>query len=251
MIRIRPTLAGLALALAAGPAPAFDIDALSEAERTAFRAEIRAYLLDNPEVLMEAIKVLEDRQAASQAQADSDLVATHAEALFNDGFSWVGGNPEGDLTLVEFMDYRCGYCRKAHDEVAELVESDGNIRFILKEYPILGEESVKSARFAVAVRQLAGAEAYFAVHEALMTLRGNVTDEALERIGTAAGVDVKAAMARMASDEVTAELAANHQLAQALAISGTPTFVMGDEVLRGYLPLDAMRDIARQERSEG
>ena len=129
---------------------------MTPAERVAFRDEVRAYLLENPEVLVEAMTVLQDRQALAEADQDKAMLVTHKDALFADPGSWVGGNPDGDITVVEFMDYRCGYCRKAYDEIEELVKSDGNIRFILKEYPILGEESVTSSRFAVAVLQLAG-----------------------------------------------------------------------------------------------
>ncbi len=252
MTPIRSAMAGLGLAAAlAAPALAFDIGEMSAAEREQFRAEIRSYLMDNPEVLMEAIGVLESRQAQAQAQADGDLVADNAAALFEDGYSWVGGNPEGDLVLVEFMDYRCGYCKKAYDEVSELVESDGNIKFIVKEFPILGEDSVKAARFAVAVKHVAGDAAYEQVHDALMTLRGNVTDDTLARIGEDAGIDVEAVTAKMDDPAVTQELQANHELAGKLSISGTPTFIMGNEILRGYLPLDAMRQVAEQERTEG
>ena len=152
------TALALALTLTA-PAHAFDLSQMSDAEREAFRAEIRAYLLENPEVIMEAVAVLEQRDAEKQAQADVDLIAANANALFNDPSSWIGGNPDGDITMVEFVDYRCGYCRKAHDEVAELISSDGNIRFIVKEFPILGEASLTSSRFALAVRQIAGDDA--------------------------------------------------------------------------------------------
>src|SRR5690554_6664573 len=124
--------ASLALLSLTAPAQAFDITDMSDAERSALRAEIRAYLLDNPEVIMEAVEVLEQRQAEAQARCDVDLVRINAEAIFNDGHSWVGGNPEGDITLVEFTDYRCGFCRRAHDDLTQLLELDGNIRFIVK-----------------------------------------------------------------------------------------------------------------------
>ena len=143
---IAPTLAaGLAL-----PAAAMDLKALTDEERALFRAEVRAYLMDNPQVIMEAVELLQAREAEQQAQADLNLVADNADALFNDGYSWVGGNPEGDITLVEFLDYRCGYCKRAHGEVAKLLESDGNIRLIVNELPILGEQAVIASRFAVA-----------------------------------------------------------------------------------------------------
>jgi protein-disulfide isomerase len=160
----------LAGALAAGPATADLID-MDAAERDAFRAEVRAYLLENPEVLMEAIGVLEQRQAAAEGERDAMSVAANADALFNSAFDWVGGNPEGDVVLVEFMDYRCGFCRRAHPEVEDLVALDGNIRYVVKEFPILGEQSVLASQFAIATRIAHGDDAYGAMNDALMVLR--------------------------------------------------------------------------------
>ena len=179
--------ASLSIAALAAPAGAFDLTAMSEDERAAFRAEIRAYLLENPEIIMEAVGVLEQRQAEQQAQADVDLVKINAEDIFNDGYSWVGGNVNGDVTLVEFVDYRCGYCRKAHDEVAQLVDTDGNIKFILKEFPILGEESLISSRFAIATKMVAGDDAYKQMHDALITFNGNVGRGSLTRLAEGLG----------------------------------------------------------------
>ena len=148
MIRIAaPALT--ALALLGTPAQAFDVTQMSDAERAAFGAEIRAYILENPQLIIEAVNLLEQQQADAAAQTDLTLVSENAEDLFNDGYSWVGGNPDGDITLVEFMDYRCGYCRRAMPEVAKLLAEDGNIRLIVKEFPILGEASMRSSRFAV------------------------------------------------------------------------------------------------------
>ncbi len=174
---------------------------------------------------------------------------TYSDALFNDPSSWVGGNPDGDITVVEFTDYRCGYCRKAYDEVAELVSSDGNIRLVLKEYPILGEASLTSARFALAVRQIGGDAAYEQAHDALITLRGEPTTDALSRLATKLGLDPAAVLARMESPDVTAVIAANHALGQQLGINGTPTFVIDGTVVRGYVPLEGMRQIVSAERA--
>ena len=171
-------LAPLALIAAlASPAAAFDISSMSEAERAAFRAEVRAYLLENPEVLSEAIEVLQQRQAEEAASQDLNLVKANQQDLFQDSHSYVGGNPEGDITVVEFIDYRCGYCRKAHTEVGQLIESDGDIRYIVKEFPILGDQSVIAARFAIATLQVAGAEAYEKVNAGFYTFRGDVSVE--------------------------------------------------------------------------
>jgi protein-disulfide isomerase len=246
MIRLAPA-AALALALAA-PAMAADLGAMSEAEREAFRAEVKAYLLENPEVLIEAMDVLNARQAAAEAQSDAALVKTHAESLFNDPASWVGGNPQGDITVVEFTDYRCGYCRKAYDEVAELIESDGNIRFVVKEFPILGEASMISARFAIAVRQIAGDAAYEKAHDALITLRGEPSPDALSRLAQKLGLDAAEVLARMDSPEVAAVIDANHALGEQMNITGTPTFIVDGTMVRGYVPLDGMRQIVQAER---
>jgi len=246
---IRGTLTALATAsILAAPAAAFDIDAMDADERAAFREEIRAYLLENPEVLMEAIAVLEERQAAEQEMGDRDLVAAYADALFDDGYSWVGGNPDGDITMVEFLDYRCGFCRRAHPEVSELVASDGNIRLIVKEFPILGEESVLASRFAIATKMLAGDDAYKNVHDELMEIRGAVTETALKTLAVRLELDADAILAQMNSDDVNQIIAANRELAQAMQISGTPTFVLGGQMLRGFLPLDGMREMVAQER---
>ena len=246
---LRSLLSATALATCVAlPATALDLGEMSDAERTAFRAEIRAYLLDNPEVIYEAVAVLEERQAALQAANDEDIVARNAEALFNDGHSWVGGNPDGDITVVEFLDYRCGYCRRAFPEVTELVETDGNIRLIIKEFPILGEGSMISSRFAIATKNVAGDDAYKQVHDALIAFNGELSDVALNRLAASLGLDGEAIIAEMDSPAVDDVIAKNRALGQALNISGTPSFVFGDQMLRGYVPLDGMREIAAEIR---
>ena len=222
---------------------------MTDAEREAFRQEVRSYILDNPEVLMEAIAILEQRQADAQAQADTDMLAANAEALYEDDFSWVGGNPDGDITIVEFLDYRCGYCKRAFPEVEALIASDGNIRLIIKEFPILGEQSVLASQFAIATKQVAGDEAYKAVHDTLMEYRGDVTEPALVRIGETLGLDTDAILAQMTSPEVTDIISRNRALGNRLAINGTPSFVIDDQLVRGYMTLDVMRQLVAQERS--
>ncbi|MGR3466696.1 MAG: DsbA family protein [Shimia sp.] len=240
----------LMAALAAAPAAAFDIDAMSEAEREAFGAAVRSYLIENPEVLVEAIQALEARQEQAQQVADVDLITANWEALTQNPDAWVGGNPDGDVTLVEFMDYRCGFCRRAHPEVLELVESDGDIRWIVVEYPILGPESELSARFALATREVEGDEAYGVVHDALMTIRGAVDTASLRRLAEAQGYDADAILAEMDSANTDRIIAENRLLAQRMQISGTPSFVLGEEtLLRGYLPLDAMQQLVSDARS--
>ena len=245
---MKKLIATTALALAL-VTPAFAQSKLSDAERADFRAEVRAYLMENPEVLMEAIAVLEDRRNTDAAANDIALLQTNADEILNDPASWVGGNPDGDITVVEFMDYRCGYCKKAFEEVAELIKSDGNIRFVIKEFPILGPQSELASRFAVAVLQVEGAETYEKAHDALMVMKGDVTDESLAALAADVGVkDMAAVAARMTAPEVTAVIEANRALAQRLDVNGTPTFVIDQTLVRGYVPLDGMRQIVDGQR---
>jgi protein-disulfide isomerase len=240
--------ASLVLALSCAVPARADLTDMTPAERESFRAEVKAYLLENPEVLIEAMDVLTARQAELEAQNDAALLQKHAAEIFNDPASWVGGNPEGDITVVEFTDYRCGYCRKAYDEVAELVKSDGNIRFVVKEYPILGEESLISARFAIAVRQVGGDALYEKAHDALIRMRGDPTPDTLGKLARDLGLDPASILTRMDSEEVAAVIAANRALGEQLQINGTPTFVINDTMVRGYVPLDGMREIVKAQR---
>ncbi|MBO9410429.1 MULTISPECIES: DsbA family protein [unclassified Ruegeria] len=240
----------LGLSLITGPAHALDLNAMSDAEKEQFGAQIREYLLENPEVIIEAINVLEQRNAVAEAAADKELVAVNADELFNDGYSWVGGNPDGDITLVEFMDYRCGYCRRAVPEVAELLAEDGNIRLVIKEFPILGDASVVSSRFAVATKHVAGDDAYKQVHDALLEFGGEPNEVTLRRLSDGLGLDSDAIMEAMDSDRVTDEINQTRELARRMQISGTPSFVLGSEMLRGYLTADQMLQIADAVRAE-
>lgn len=243
-----PILAALLTCSLAAPVLAEGLAEMTPAERAAFRAEVKAYLIENPEILVEAMDVLQERQAKAELANDQKLVSDHKADLFADQASWVGGNPDGDITVVEFMDYRCGYCRKAYQEVEDLVKADGNIRLVLKEYPILGDDSVTSSRFAIAVLQLHGNDAYKKAHDALITLRGAPDAATLGRLATDLGFDAKPVLDRMGADEVTAVIAANQELGTKMAISGTPTFVIDSQMLRGYVPLDGMQQIVASER---
>lgn len=250
MVRLSLSAALLALALPLA-APA-QTTPMTDAAREAFRAEVRAYLMENPEVIFEAVAEFERRNQEEQASMDATLVELNAEAIYSDGYSWVGGNPDGDLTLVEFMDYRCGYCRRAQPQVMQLLETDGNIRLVVKEFPILGPESETMSRFAVAVHQLGGDAAYEVAHERLMAWEGDFFEDDIRELAGELGLNGEEVRAHMTSDAVDEVLAENAALARRLQISGTPTFVMGagegGELLRGFLPLQAMQDVAQRLR---
>jgi protein-disulfide isomerase len=242
-------LTSLALSpIALLPSPVAAQDAMTPAERSAFGEEVRAYLLENPEVIFEAVAEFERRSAAAQGDMDATLVEINADAIFNDTNSYVGGNPDGDITLVEFSDYRCSFCRRALPEVLRLLEQDGNIRFIIRELPILGPQSELAALFAVSVLQLGGNDVYAEMHDKLMLYDGPITAAVLDALAGELGLDIAEVQARMQTPEVAEIIRDNRALADRLQISGTPTFVMNNELLRGYLTLDAMQAIANGMR---
>lgn len=248
------TMKRLAFALALGlasPAAAFDLEAMTDAERDAFRAEIRSYLMDNPQVIMEAVAVLEQREQAAKAQNDVTLAQTYYDQLTKDGHSYVGGNPEGDITIIEFLDYRCGYCKKAFPEVEQLIAADGNIRLIVKEFPILGDESTAASAFAIAVKLVAGDAAYKDMHDTLMAYRGDFSQAALRRLAESYDLDADAIFEQMNGDKVATIINDNRLLGQAMQITGTPTFVVQDQMLRGYVPLAQMQQIVGSIRNDG
>ncbi len=239
----------LCLALSTG-AYALDLDAMTDAERAAFQAEVRAYILENPEVIREAIGVLQQREQEQQIANDVALARANADALFNDGHSFVGGNPDGDITIVEFMDYRCGFCKRAFPETQSVLNSDGNIRYIIKEFPILGEASVLASRYAIATQLVAGDDVYEEVHNTLMEFQGDITAQALSRLSESYDLDHDVITAMMSDDQVTEIITKNRALAQQLQITGTPTFVVQDQMLRGFLPADEMRQVVAELRGE-
>ena len=235
------------LILFAAPALAQD---MSPEEKAAINAQIRAYILENPEIIVEAMQVLEQREQAAQANADRELLASMRGALENDGYSLITGNPDGDVTVIEFLDYRCGYCKQAHDGVKALLASDPNIKFIVKEFPILGPESTFASRAAMASLEQ-GADAYLSFNDAMMRHRGDLDQHTVMRLAGEAGVD----QAKLAEDIQNPQIAANiretYGLARRLDISGTPAFIIGDTIVRGFLPYDSLKEIVEDERRQG
>jgi len=218
---------------ASAPAP------MNPAERAALHREIRSYILDHPEIILEAINILEQRREAETAATDSSRVAANAGALFDDGHSWVGGNPEGDITVVEFFDYRCGFCKRAHPVMERLLEEDGNIRLVLKEFPILGPESVMASRMAMAALAV-DPSGYRGLNDALMEHRGALTEVAAYRIAKEQGYDIATLKAREDDPDIDRWLQQNYALAEALGLQGTPSFVIGDRIVRGFLSYEDM-----------
>ncbi|MBE0529864.1 MAG: thioredoxin domain-containing protein [Rhodospirillales bacterium] len=243
-----PRSAGLAaLFLAAAVSLASAADPLSPAQKDAVREVVREYLMENPEVLIEALQAYEARMAEDQQKQQQAVLAQRKEQLERDPTSPVGGAPDGDVTLVEFTDYRCGYCKKVFPAVHDLLKADGGIRYVVKELPILGPESVVAARAALAVWRSTPAK-YMPFHAALMTARGSLDETRILEIAAEVGIDSKALMTAMRDPEIAAILGKNRELAQALNINGTPAFVIGGHLIPGAVEADTLRQLVAAAR---
>lgn len=211
---------------------------------------IRSYLLENPEVVVEALQAYDRQQKMEEINAMRDAVAAAHDAIFSDPASPVMGNPEGDVTLVEFADYSCPHCRNANAALRQVMAADPDLRVVIKEFPMLGEASQLAARYAKAVYDLHGSEAYHAVHDALFD-RGGQFDLAWFRANAAQmGFDFAAIEDRMASPEILAEFNQTADLANQIGITGTPFLIIGDEVVPGAIGAQDMRMLIAQERAQ-
>lgn len=206
--------------------------------------QIRAYLLAHPEVIEEAIGKLQmQRQAAADTQLRQALTANRAK-IERDPRDHVVGNPDGKVTVVEYFDYRCGYCKAATPEIAKLIASNKDIRFVLKEFPILSPVSETAARAAI------GAKAqgkYWPVHQAMLAEK-NLDAAAIDRILRENGVDVARAKAVGAAPSTTALLEQTRQIGRAAGVTGTPAFIIGDKVIAGWVAEDIQAGIAAERK---
>ena len=229
---------------------AMDINNLTNADRKVLQKEIRRYILENPDIIFEAADIVRKREAALEVQEDEELIQSNFKEIFYDDYSYVGGNPDGDITIVEFVDYKCGYCRKAAELVRELIAKDDNIRFVVKEFPILGEASLVSSKFAIAVKNIGGPEKYKVAHDILLALTAEPTEIYLRRIAKELELNPEELFEAMQSDLVAQEIDQTGELAQKLQISGTPTFILGDQFLRGFVPLEILSKAIQSERTK-
>jgi protein-disulfide isomerase len=245
------TLTGtLALAaLVAGPpltpVAKADLAGVSDEE---FGKKVRDYLMQNPEVLRDVLQELERKERARQAQATQDTIKAQAVNLFRAENDPVLGNPQGDVTLVEFMDYNCGYCKRSLTDVMKLVEADKNLRVVIKEFPILGPTSITASRAALAAAKQGK---YKEMHTALMGHKGALSDEAIFEIAKAAGLDVDRLKTDMNDKAIAERIEQNHQLASMLGIDGTPAFVIDQQLIPGALGYEALAAAIGDVRASG
>jgi protein-disulfide isomerase len=223
---------------------------ISPAQRSQIEAIVKDYLLKNPEVLMEAQNALEAKMDKIQAERTAAAIKQNAKEIFRPGGSPVVGNAKGDVTVIEFFDYNCPYCKKAFQEVAQLVEKDKQVKLILKEFPILSKGSEEAAKVALAAK-LQGK--YWEVHRALNEAQGQSNEASALRIAEKLGLDMAKLKRDMASAEVKKEIDETRALAMKLGIQGTPHFLVGDRVIPGA-PENLLEQIAKnvaEVRKEG
>jgi protein-disulfide isomerase len=242
---LRPFAAALFAILIAVPAAAparaqsFTGDQRGEIERI-----VREYLLSHPELLQEVMSELEKRQAVAEAEKHRTAVKQYSEVIFSSPRQVTLGNTQGDVTVVEFFDYNCGYCKRAMSDMLDLMKNDAKLKFVLKEFPVLGEGSMQAAQVAAAVRMQdkSGGKKYLEFHQKLLAGRGPADKARALAVAKEIGLDVARIEKDMAGDEVKAQLEESFKLAEALGLNGTPSYVVGNDVVVGAVGLNTLKE---------
>jgi protein-disulfide isomerase len=249
--------ARLAVLPALVPALALSLALPAMAQAQSFSADqreeighiVKDYLIAHPEVIQDVMAELEKRQQSAEAEKHRAAVAENKATIFSSPHQVVLGNPQGNVTMVEFFDYNCGFCKRALSDMLDLIKSDSNLKFVLKEFPVLGEGSVEAARVAVAARmQDATGKKYIEFHQKLLGSRGAADKMRALAVAKEVGFDMARIEKDMGSDEVKKTIEENLKLAEALGVNGTPSYVVGEEVVVGAVGIDALREKINAER---
>ena len=206
---------------------------------------VRAYILKNPEIIREAVEALQAKEQQSADERRAEAMAKLKDELVSDPSSPVLGNPQGDVTVVEFFDYRCPYCKRTAPVVDQLVKEDGRIRRVMKEFPILGPESVLASRAVLAAHAQGK---YEVLHRLLIGAKGALDQDTVMKLAKEAGADMPRLKRDMASPEIDEALKKNRDLAGALEITGTPAFIIGREFVPGAADLEAFKAVVARAR---
>ena len=243
--------AALLGALTLAPAAMAQSAVFNEQQKQAIGEIVKDYLIKNPEVLTEVIAELEKRQAEAQQASQASAVKETQQSLLNASHSYVVGNPSGDITLVEFFDYNCGYCKKALADVQTLMKSDPKLRVVLKDFPVLGPDSVEASRVALAVKNQLQGQKLLDYHVKVMDSRGRVNAERAIAVAREMGVDVARLQKDMEGAEVRNALQENMALGDRLSLTGTPAFVIGETVIPGAVGIDPLKQVIANVRQCG
>lgn len=220
-------------------------------QQTEIKALIKDYLFKNPEIIQEALNELEKRQAENEKAAQSKALSDWLPALTQSGRSTVLGNPKGDVTLIEFFDYNCGYCKKALTDLQKLIDSDKNLRIIIRDFPVLGPDSVEAAIVAVAARQQLSGSKYMEFHAKLLESKGRVGKDRAFSVAKDLNVDLQKLQKDMDLAETKAILSETMQIGDALRLQGTPAYLIGQEVVFGAVGFQSLKDAIDSTRKCG
>jgi protein-disulfide isomerase len=216
-------------------------------QRQQVEAIIGDYLKKHPEVMIDAIQAADDKMKAEEKDKAAQALVNRRQAVFDDPQSPIAGNPKGDVTLVEFFDYRCPYCKQVEPELEKLVADDRKLRLVYKEFPVLGPDSETAAHAALAARQQGK---YDVFHRAMMTTPGHFDEAAIYKVAASVGLDVDRLKQDMKSPEIDKELKANLDLGTQLDLSGTPSFIVGDAIVPGAISGDALKQLIATARGK-
>lgn len=214
-------------------------------QRGQIEAIVRSYLVKHPDVVLDALRALQEQQQSEQTEQDRALLKDNRAALDRDGMSFAVGPADAKVSVVEFFDYRCGFCKRMMPDVMRLISDKPHVRVVLKEFPVLGPESVTASRAALAVLRQAP-DKYLAFHRALLSEHAALTDQRIFAIADKAGLDVTKLRADMDDPAITAQIAANRALADRLHIEGTPSFVIGDTIVPGAVEYSNLATLVDQ-----
>jgi protein-disulfide isomerase len=210
---------------------------------------VKDYLVSHPEVVQEALDALDKRQKQAEADKAKATIKDNNATIFNSAHQVVLGNPQGKTTMVEFFDYNCAFCKRALPDMVDLLKTDPDLKFVLKEFPVLGEGSVDAAHVAIAARmQDSSGTKYIEFHQKLLGGRGAVDKARALAVAKDVGFDMARIQKDMDSDEVKKTIDENMKLADALGVSGTPSYVVGDQVIVGAVGIDELKDKIKAER---
>src|SRR5438105_6079447 len=231
------------LALAVFGAPAASAQSFTDAQRGDIEMIVKNYLIAHPEVLEEAMNELSKRQATAEAAKHEANITQNAEAIFNSPRGVTLGNKDGDVTFVEFFDYNCGYCKRAMSDMLDLLKSDPKLKVVLKEFPVLSQGSVEAAQVAVAARmQDPTGKKYLDFHQKLLGGRGPADKARALQAAKEAGLDTAKIEKDIGSAEVRTTIEENFKLAEAMGMNGTPSYVIGKQIVIGAVGLEGLKE---------
>ncbi|MGH6980333.1 MAG: DsbA family protein [Stellaceae bacterium] len=244
-MKIFRAFALVGLCLLAGAPASGAADNFTPAQTKELERIVHDYIVKHPDVLMEALQAAEEREKADKVARAEKSIRDQHNALYNDPESQIGGNPHGDVTIVEFFDYRCPYCKQVQPVLEGLLDSDRNLRIVYKEFPILGPASAYASKIALASRAQGK---YNAFHRAMMETKGSIDEKVVDKVALSVGIDLAKAKADMAAPAIEAVIKKDFALADAINVNGTPAFIIAGKLYPGAMTLEELKKLIADAR---